>query len=124
MFDPLVLLAFVGAVVLLALTPGPDMALVVGRGMFQGCRPALFTALGFFLAGAVQVPLLALGVATLVHDNPLLFDLLRYGGGAYLIWRGWKMIATAGDPSFVEASCVTSMLVSSVRGDRGIHQQV
>lgn len=92
LIDPLILAAFSVAVVILALTPGPDLFLIVGRGLSQGRAAAICTALGFFLAGAVQVPLLALGLATLVADNPLAFDVIRYTGGAYLIWRGLKML--------------------------------
>lgn len=90
--EPLTLLTFSLAVVVLALTPGPDLFLVVGRGLSQGRAVAVCTALGFFLAGAVQVPLLALGLAALVAENPLAFDLIRYMGGAYLIWRGLRML--------------------------------
>lgn len=92
LIEPLTLAAFSIAVVILALTPGPDLFLIVGRGLSQGRAAAIYTALGFFLAGAVQVPLLALGLATLVADNPLAFDVIRYAGGAYLIWRGLKML--------------------------------
>jgi len=92
LIDPLTLAAFSIAVVVLALTPGPDLFLIVGRGLSQGRAAAIHTAFGFFLAGAVQVPLLALGLATLVADNPLAFDVIRYAGGAYLIWRGLKML--------------------------------
>ncbi|WP_415401892.1 LysE family translocator [Tateyamaria sp. SN3-11] len=93
LIDPMTLFAFSVAVVLLALTPGPDLFLIVGRGLSQGRGPAIFTALGFFLAGAVQVPLLALGLATLVTNNPFAFDLIRYAGAAYLIWRGLRMLS-------------------------------
>lgn len=100
LIEPVTLLAFSLAVVLLALTPGPDLFLIVGRGLAQGRGAALFTALGFFLAGAVQVPLLALGLATLVAENPVLFDAIRYVGGVYLIWRGARMLFGATfDPS-------------------------
>ena len=92
LIDPLTLAAVSLAVVLLALTPGPDLFLIVGRGLSQGRGPAICTALGFFLAGAVQVPLLAFGLAALVSDNPVAFDLIRYAGGAYLIWRGLRML--------------------------------
>lgn len=92
LIDPFTLFAFSLAVIVLALTPSPDLFLIVGRGLSQGHGVSVCTALGFFFAGAAQVPLLALGLATLIADNPLAFDLLRYAGGAYLIWRGLKML--------------------------------
>lgn len=99
LIDPITLSAFSLAVIILALMPGPDLFLIVGRGLSQGSAAAVFTALGFFLAGVVQVPLLALGLATLIAENPVLFDLIRYAGGAYLIWHGAKMLIGLGpDP--------------------------
>lgn len=101
------LAVFVGAVILLSVTPGPDLFLILGRGIAQGRRTALFTALGFFLAGFVQIPLLAFGLARLVAEHPLLFDLLRYAGGLYLVWRGVKMIRSAG-PEAIQKTALTS----------------
>jgi threonine/homoserine/homoserine lactone efflux protein len=81
-------LAFVAAVLAMQTTPGPDMMLVLGRGIGQGRRIAAATVLGFMLAGLVQLPLLALGVAALVQSSPLAFALLRWAGALYLIWLG------------------------------------
>ncbi|MEM1150566.1 MAG: LysE family translocator [Pseudomonadota bacterium] len=92
LIEPSTLAAFAVAVALLAVTPGPDLFLIVGRGLSQGRAAAIYTALGFFLAGVVQVPLLAFGLATIVANTPLAFDLIRYAGAAYLIWRGLKML--------------------------------
>ena len=72
--DVVTLLLFVSAVVVLTVTPGPDLFLIVGRGIAQGRAAALLTAFGFFLAGFVQVPLLALGLAGVVARNQVLFD--------------------------------------------------
>ncbi|WP_420024063.1 LysE family translocator (plasmid) [Cereibacter azotoformans] len=94
---------FVSAVIVLTITPGPDLFLIVGRGISQGRTAALFTAVGFFLAGFIQVPLLAFGLASAVARNPMLFDALRYGGGAYLMWRGIVMIRNAGQGNTISA---------------------
>lgn len=96
MLDTPTILAFIGAVVVLSTTPGPDMALLVSRGIGQGWRAAWYTALGFTLAGLIQIPLLALGLASLFQSSPVLFDLLRYAGAAYLIWRGVQIIRRSG----------------------------
>ncbi|QCP85166.1 LysE family translocator [Cereibacter sphaeroides] len=94
--DCVTLFMFVSAVIVLTITPGPDLFLIVGRGISQGRAAALFTAFGFFLAGFIQVPLLAVGLVNVVAGNAVLFDVLRYGGGAYLMWRGIVMIRNAG----------------------------
>ena len=85
-------LTFLGAVLVMQVTPGPDMALVIGRGVGQGQRVAFCTVLGFMVAGLIQVPLLVLGVASLLRATPLAFDLMRWIGAAYLIWLGGRVL--------------------------------
>jgi threonine/homoserine/homoserine lactone efflux protein len=53
---------------------------------------AFYTALGFTLAGVIQLPLLALGVASLLQASPIAFTVLRFAGAAYLIWRGLRLL--------------------------------
>jgi threonine/homoserine/homoserine lactone efflux protein len=97
MFDHATFLTFYTAVLAMQLAPGPDMLLVVGRGIGQGRRVALLTAAGTtVLAALVQLPLLALGVASIVQTSPLAFDVLRWAGAAYLIWLGVRLVAGAG----------------------------
>lgn len=102
------LLPFVGAVIVLSITPGPDLLLLVSRGMAQGWKASWFTAFGFTLAGIVQIPLLALGVASLVQSSPVAFDVLRYAGAAYLIWRGVSLLRSAGTSAHVGMAAATS----------------
>jgi threonine/homoserine/homoserine lactone efflux protein len=90
-------LTFYAAVLAMQLAPGPDMLLIIGRGIGQGRRVALLTAAGqTLLAAFVQLPLLALGVAALVQSSPLAFELLRWAGAAYLVWLGVRLLIAAG----------------------------
>jgi threonine/homoserine/homoserine lactone efflux protein len=86
-------LSFIGAALAMQLVPGPETALVISRGVGQGWRIALCTVLGMTVgAGLIQVPLLALGIASVVHSSPVAFELLRWAGAAYLIWLGVKLL--------------------------------
>jgi len=71
-------LAFLTAVLVMQVTPGSDMALVNGRGVGQGDRVALFALLGFTAADLIQVPLLVLGIASLLHASPVAFNVMRW----------------------------------------------
>lgn len=83
--------AFLTALLLLELSPGPDMMLVMARGIGQGPRTALWTVVGMvFVAGVVQVSLLVLGLAALVAAHPEALRALQWVGAAYLIWIGVK----------------------------------
>ncbi|WP_292486394.1 LysE family translocator [Mesorhizobium sp.] len=93
MIDPALWIVFVGTVILLQMPPGPDSMLVMARGIGQGRGVALFTVLGMTLgAGLVQLPLLALGISSLVSASPMAFNLLRWAGAAYLVWLGIKLL--------------------------------
>jgi threonine/homoserine/homoserine lactone efflux protein len=89
------LVAFGVAVVVMQLIPGPDMMLVVARGIGQGRKIALCTVLGMtLLAGSVQLPLLMLGVASLLQSSPFAFSMLQWLGAGYLIWLGGRLLWT------------------------------
>ncbi|WP_315974861.1 MULTISPECIES: LysE family translocator [Microvirga] len=92
-------LTFYAAVLALQLAPGPDMVLLLSRGVGQGRRIAVLTAIGMtLLAGLVQLPLLALGVTSLIQASPLAFELLRWAGAAYLVWLGAKLLIASFGP--------------------------
>jgi len=93
MFVSSTLIPFFLALLALQLSPGPDMLLVIGRGIGQGRLVAFLTAVGGTLAaGLIQLPLLALGVASIIQSSPLAFAILRWVGAAYLIWLGLKLL--------------------------------
>lgn len=91
--DTAALLTFLTALFFLEISPGPDMMLVMARGVGQGRRTALLTVAGMaFVAGTVQVGLLVLGVASLLQAHPEALDLLRWVGAAYLLYLGARML--------------------------------
>ncbi|KAA3442044.1 lysine transporter LysE [Mesorhizobium sp. SARCC-RB16n] len=72
--------------------PGPDSILVLARVIGQGRATALFTVLGMTVgAGMVQLPLIALGVSSLVSASHLAFKILQWAGAAYLVWLGLRL---------------------------------
>jgi threonine/homoserine/homoserine lactone efflux protein len=86
-------LAFLAAVLAMQAVPGPDTMLVVSRGVGQGLRVAVFTVIGMtLLAGLVQLPLLALGIASIVQSSPVAFEILRWAGAFYLLWLGTRLL--------------------------------
>ncbi|MGR9221300.1 LysE family translocator [Rhizobium leguminosarum] len=86
-------LTFYAAVLAIQLSPGPDMVLVIGRGIGQGRRTAILSVVGMTLiSGCIQIALLVLGVASILQASPLAFDVLRWLGAAYLIWLGGRLL--------------------------------
>ena len=93
------LLTVLAALLVLEITPGPDMMLVLARGIGQGRRTALLTVFGMVvMSGAIQISLLILGVASLTKAYPTSLVVLKWLGAAYLAWLGFKMlVAKPGD---------------------------
>ncbi|UYG04931.1 LysE family translocator [Halomonas sp. LR3S48] len=82
---------FVAALAIAYLVPGPDMVLILQTASRQGRGLALATACGLGLARAAHVALAAMGLAALLKASPLLFDILRGIGAAYLVWLGIRL---------------------------------
>jgi threonine/homoserine/homoserine lactone efflux protein len=91
--NPETLLTFLIALFFLEVTPGPDMMLVLGRGIGQGRKVALLTVVGMiFIAGFIKISLLILGLASLLQAYPEALTMLRWAGAAYLLWLAFKLI--------------------------------
>jgi threonine/homoserine/homoserine lactone efflux protein len=101
--------AFVGALIAYQMAPGPDAMLVVGRGVGQGWRTALASVFGMtLLAGLIQLPLLTLGVVSLLRSTRLGYDLLQWGGAIYLVYLGTTLLMSRGaqqSPGSAAAPC-------------------
>jgi threonine/homoserine/homoserine lactone efflux protein len=81
-------LAFVAICLLLAVTPGPDMALVTKNALAHGPRGVLLTTTGIAVALVLWVTATAFGVAALLKASTTLFYALKVVGGAYLAYLG------------------------------------
>jgi threonine/homoserine/homoserine lactone efflux protein len=81
-------LAFVGAVAVLMLIPGPNVALIVANAVAHGSRFGLLTVAGTSAAIVVQLGLTALGLAGLLGAFGFAFAWVRWAGVIYLVWLG------------------------------------
>lgn len=81
-------LAFIAISLLLAVTPGPDMALVTKNALAHGPRGVFLTTAGIAVALVLWVTATAFGVAALLKASATLFYALKVVGGAYLAYLG------------------------------------
>lgn len=84
--DPLVLLAFVPAGLALNLTPGADMMFTLAQGLKSGPRAGLAANAGIAAGGMIHTLIAGLGLGALVAAHPAAFDVIRWGGVAYLLY--------------------------------------
>lgn len=80
------LLVFLTAALSLNLTPGNDMMYVLGQSLKGGARSGISASLGIAGGSLIHLGFVALGVAVILAQHPLLFNLIRYAGACYLIW--------------------------------------
>jgi threonine/homoserine/homoserine lactone efflux protein len=89
------LLVFLTAALSLNLTPGNDMMYVLGQSLKGGARSGISASLGIAGGSLIHLGFVALGVAVILAQNPLLFDLIRYAGACYLIWISYTTLTSS-----------------------------
>ena len=90
--DPARYSAFLVAMFVMAITPGPANLFAIATGMQKGKGAALLGVAGMNTATLVWFAAAALGLATLIAAFPKAFHILAYAGAAYLVWLGLKSI--------------------------------
>jgi threonine/homoserine/homoserine lactone efflux protein len=89
-----VLVAYLAVVTVLMLTPGPDMLFVLASGARSGSRAGFVAAVGVAVGETIHLLAAAAGLAALFQAAPLLYDLVRFAGAAYLLWLGIRSLRT------------------------------
>lgn len=84
--------AFVVAIIVFLLIPGPgNLALITSTGK-GGVKGGLAATLGVILGDQVLMWLAVAGVAALLGAYPAAFNVVQWLGAAYLAWLGGKML--------------------------------
>jgi threonine/homoserine/homoserine lactone efflux protein len=96
MIAPQTFLLFLGAVLILMVTPGPNMAFVLTSGAAYGWRGGLAAALGIGVVDLIFTLVCAFGLAGLLSAYPAAFDAIRWAGAGYLIYLAVTCIRSAG----------------------------
>jgi threonine/homoserine/homoserine lactone efflux protein len=87
---------FLGTVILLTLSPGPDNMLVLSLGMAKGRLRGMAFGLGCALGTLSHTLLAVVGVSALIAASPLAFSALKVCGGLYLAWLGIGALRSRG----------------------------
>ncbi|MDE2429682.1 MAG: LysE family translocator [Burkholderiales bacterium] len=112
------LAAFSGAVFLLLLSPGPNMAFIMACGARYGHSGGIAAAMGIGVADIVLTILTASGITAIVAAWAPSFDLIRYAGVVYLLWlatKNWKNSpVSASTADSEQATQVASLALQAV----------
>lgn len=94
--DTATLLTFAAAALALAVTPGPDMLMVLTRSVAQGRLAGLVATLGISLGCYVHAAIAGLSLSGVLILAPYAFEAIRWIGAAYLLWLGWQALRGSG----------------------------
>jgi homoserine/homoserine lactone efflux protein len=98
------------AVLGLTFTPGPNGLLALTHGAIYGSRKTIATILGGSVGFATVIGLSMFGIGALLAASAELLIVMKFVGGAYLIWLGIQVWRS---PSLGESKATVSVDVSS-----------
>ena len=107
---------YLGAIVLIACTPGPNVLYVTTRSIQYGLRTSAAGMAGCLLALVLMLVGSVAGLSALLITLPAAFDILRYLGAAYLIWLGIQTWRAPDEPEDVANAMPEASLAATFRG--------
>ena len=89
-------LTLIGIVILAHLvgliSPGPDFIMAVKNSLSYSRKTGIWTAIGFSLGVAVHIIYCVAGLALIISQSILIFNIIKFLGAGYLIYIGLKSI--------------------------------
>jgi threonine/homoserine/homoserine lactone efflux protein len=90
------ILLFTPTMLLISATPGMCMTLAMTLGLSVGLRRTLWMMAGEVLGVALVASLAGIGVASVMLRYPAVFAVLKWAGGAYMVWLGLQLWRSRG----------------------------
>ncbi|GAA1524046.1 LysE family translocator [Actinomadura kijaniata] len=110
--------AFAGVMLLGALAPGPDFAVVVRQAATGGRRAGMAAAAGIAAGVFVWAATAALGVAALLAASATAYTVVKVAGAAYLLYLGVRSLLAARRGGGVEPAAEGGRRASAWAGFR------
>lgn len=79
-------------IILAAISPGPDFAVVAKNSLLYGRRAGMLTALGVSSSLLIHSTYCILGLAIIISKSLLAFSIIKYLGASYLIYLGVRAL--------------------------------
>lgn len=96
-------LALMGAMFLLAASPGPGLFAVVSRALASGFSHASVVVMGLILGDIIYLLLAIYGLSAIAAIMGEFFSIIKYMGGVYLLYLGYKIWTSKVDEKNIEA---------------------
>lgn len=91
---------FFTAALLLNLSPGPDIAFILGQTARNGRQGGFSAMFGIWSGAFLHVIMAAVGLSAILATSAMAFSVVKWAGAAYLIWLGIQALRSGGG-SFV-----------------------
>lgn len=109
-----ILLTFWTVSFLFVITPGADWAYAISAGI-RG-KVVLPAVSGMLMGHFLATLIVALGVGTLIAQNPMLMTLITVLGAAYLLWIGTHLVRSPSRPSEADVDAMDSSKSWAIKG--------
>lgn len=119
--DLSVIAAFAIAAIVLAITPGPDMALFISRTVNHGRAHGIASVFGAVTGLMVHICLAAFGISLLLSAAPTAFFALKIVGALYLLWLAVQAVRQGGGITFANTTKKTPTIFQSYLTGLGIN---
>ncbi len=97
MIEGAAFLTFLATAVAIIVTPGADMAMILGATLTAGRRQG-FLAVGGVISGAlVHISVAAIGLSALLAASPAAMRVVGVLGAAYLVWVGVSLLRSGAE---------------------------
>lgn len=83
---------FMMSAFILSITPGPAIFYTLARSLHGGRGEGVKSALGLFVGGLFHVVAAAIGISGMIMASSLAFQVVKYAGGAYLVYLGLRSL--------------------------------
>ncbi|MCE4025084.1 LysE family translocator [Microbacterium sp. Au-Mic1] len=83
--------SFLVTSIVITATPGSGALFTIAAGLSRGVRAGIIAAVGCTLGIVPHLALALSGAAAVMAANPVLFDVIRWAGVAYLLYMAWGM---------------------------------
>jgi threonine/homoserine/homoserine lactone efflux protein len=84
--------AFLGASLILAITPGPGVLYIVSRTMREGRKAGLASVCGIAVGNLGNAAAASIGLAAILAISRAAFAVVKFAGAGYLIFLGLKAL--------------------------------
>lgn len=87
---------FLTAAILLNLSPGPDIAFILGQTAKRGVQSGFSAMFGVWTGAFIHVIFAALGLSAVLATSAKAFSTVKWMGAVYLVWLGIQALRSKG----------------------------